>query len=122
MSFSDISDFYIKTDTFPGYDINRVENVAFEDVIVAKVELILLTNKGECTDPDFGADIPRYLWKTKFPVSTIQQEIQEQFQKYIPELSISDYKIEVRVLSGNFQDIGIVQIFLGIRNVNILFK
>jgi phage baseplate assembly protein W len=119
---NDLSDFYIKTNTFPGYDSTRVENVAFEDVIVAKVELILLTNKGECTDPDFGADIPRYLWKTKFPVSTIKQEIQEQFQKYIPELSTSDYKIEISVIQGKTQDIAAVQIFLGIRNINVIFR
>lgn len=118
----DQSDFYIKTDKFPGYDPNRVENVAYEDVIVSKVELILLTNKGECTDPDFGADIPQFLWKTKFPASTIQQNIQEQFLKYIPELSNQDYKIDVSIVPGTHSDIALISINLGVKNINVLFK
>lgn len=119
---TDQSDFYIKTSKFPGYDANRVENTAYEDVIVAKVEMILLTNKGECTDPDFGADIPQYLWKTKFPSSTIQQNIQEQFSKYIPELNNQDYKITVSIVPGTHSDIGLIQCWLGIKNINVLFK
>lgn len=119
---SSISDFYIKTTKFPGYDANRVENTAYEDVIVAKIEMILLTNKGECTDPNFGADIPQYLWKTKFPSSTIQENIQDQFSRYIPELNNQDYKITVSIVPGTHSDIGLINIALGIKNINILFK
>lgn len=118
----DISDFYIKTSKFPGYDENRVINTAFEDVIVAKIEMILLTNKGECTDPNFGADVVKFLWHTRFPSSTIQQNIIEQFQTYIPELSPKDYQIKVYILKGKVQDIGCIQVDLGIKKVNALFK
>lgn len=118
----DISDFYIKTSKFPGYDATRITNTAFEDVIVAKVEMILLTNKGESTDPNFGADIVKYLWQTKFPSSTIQQNIIQQFQTYIPELSSNDYQIKVYILKGKTSDIGVVSVDLGIKRVNVLFK
>ncbi len=118
----DISDFYIKTSKFPGYDATRVTNTAFEDVIVSKVEMILLTNKGECTDPNFGADIVKYLWQTKFPSSSIQLNIIQQFQTYIPELSQKDYEVKVYILKGKVSDIGCVQVNLGVRRVNVLFK
>lgn len=118
----DFSDFYIKPTKAKGYDPDRVENVTYEDVIVSKVEMILLTIKGETTDPRFGADIPLYLWKTKFPSTTIQQSIQEQFIRYIPELNQADYRINVYILPGKLQDVGVVSIDLGIRSVNVIYS
>lgn len=118
-----IEDLYIKNNKYPDYDEFRLTNSAFEDVIVSKIEMILLTNKGDCTDPDFGADIPKYLWKTRFPASNIQQNIQDQFRKYIPELNSQDYKINVYIFNGSSGiDIGVIQILLGIKNVNFLYK
>lgn len=117
-----ITDLYIKTKKFPGYDANRVINTGFEDVIVSKVEMILLTNKGECTDPNFGADIVKYLWQTKFSSTTIQQNIIEQFQSYIPELSPQDYEIKVYIVKGTHSDIAVCSVNLGIARVNAIFK
>jgi hypothetical protein len=119
----DISDIYIKGKFDPNYDKFKVENVTFIDTVVAKIYMILMTNKGEIFgSPDFGADIPKYLWKTKFPASTIEANIIEQFAQYIPELSIGDYKITVYILPGKTQDIGVVNIDLGVTSVSTLFK
>lgn len=117
----DISDLYIKWDRLPGYDETRLENVSLLDTIVSKIEMILLTNKGECIDPDFGADIPKYLWQTKFPASTIKQNIEDQIQKYVPELTNSDFKVNVYILPGKVQDIGVVEVSLGIKRIGVLF-
>jgi hypothetical protein len=119
----DISDLYVKGPNDPGFVPEQMENVTFVDTVVAKIYMILLTNKGDVFgDPDFGADIPKYLWKTKFPASTLQSNIQQQFATYIPELSSGDYKITVYILPGAVQDIGIVNIDLGIASVNTMFK
>lgn len=118
-----ISDFYIKGEGDPLYDDTRIENVTFIETVVAKLYMILLTNKGDVYGfPDFGADIPKYLWKTKYPASTIKQNIEEQISLYVTELSEEDYNIDVMILPGNYQDIGVVQIDLGISNVNVLFR
>ena len=119
----DISDIYIKGTRDPFYNEFKTENVTFIDTVVAKIYMILLTNKGDVFgNPDFGADIPKYLWKTKFPASTIESNIEAQFGLYIPELNVSDYKINVYIMPGNTQDIGVVNIDLGVTNVNTLFK
>jgi len=119
----DISDFYIKGERDPLYDDNRLENVTFLETVIAKLYMILLTNKGDVYgDPNFGADIPKFLWKTKYPASTIKTNIEEQIEQHIPELTRNDYEIDVYILPGNYQDIGIVQIDLGISNVNVLFR
>lgn len=117
----DISDLYIKWDRLQGFDATRIENVSLLDTIVSKIEMILLTNKGECIDPDFGADIPKYLWRTKFPASTIKQNIEDQIQKHVPELTSGDYKINVYILPGKIQDIGVVNVDLGIKRIGVLF-
>lgn len=119
----DISDLYIKSSKDPFFDSTKIENVTFIDTVVAKIYMILMTNTGDVFgNPLFGADIPKYLWKTKFPASTIEDNIRGQFAQFIPELMVSDYKINVYILPGKTQDIGVVQIDLGITSVNALFK
>lgn len=119
----DLSDIYIKGKHDPNYDSLRVENTTFIDTVVAKIYMILMTNTGDVFGyPEFGADIPKYLWQTKFPASTIEDNIRTQFIRYIPELLISDYKITVSILSGKIQDIGIVEVSLGVTSINALFK
>ena len=118
-----ISDFYIKGNNDPGFINNQIEATSFIDTVISKIYIILLTNKGDVlSDPHFGADITMYLWKTKFPASTIVDNIKSQFSKYIPELSASDYLINVYIIPGTGEDIGIVNINLGIANVNFLYK
>jgi len=119
----DISDLYIKGKFDPYFDSTRTENVTYIDTIIAKIYMILLTNKGDVFgSPDFGADIAKYLWKTKFPASTIENNIRAQFTQFIPELNIGDYKVIVYILPGKSSDIGVVSIDLGITAVNLLFK
>lgn len=123
MALVDRSDIYIKGKKDPNFNSFRMENVTYLDTVIAKIQMILLTNKGDVMgDPDFGADIPLFLWKTKFPASTIKNSLQDQFIKYIPELPNSDYKINVYILPGKVVDIGVINIDLGIDKVNVLFK
>lgn len=119
----DISDIYIRSSNDPLFNSNIVENISISDVIMSKIQMILFTNKGEViSDPDFGADIPMFLWKTRFPASTIKSDIEEQITKYIPELAPGQYKINVYILPGTVQDIGIIQIDLGVANFSAIFK
>jgi hypothetical protein len=120
---TDISDIYIKGTTDPFYNETQIETTTFLDTVISKMYVILMTNKGDVLgNPDFGADIPKYLWKTSFPATTIQDSIKEQFEEHIPELSTNDYIINVYILSGTVQDIGIINIDLGVNNVNIIYK
>lgn len=119
----DISDLYIKGTTDFGFDPDKLENTTFLETVISKIYMILMTNKGDVFgDINFGGDIPKYLWKTKFSATTIKSNLQDQFVQYIPELATGDYKINVYILPGNVQDIGIVNITLGVADVNIMFK
>lgn len=119
----DISDLYIKGNRDKLYDSNKIENNNFIDTVITKIYMVLMTNKGDVMgDPNFGADVAKFLWKTKFPSSTIKTNIEEQFVTYIPELKSSDYKINVYILQGKIQDIGVINISLGVTSLNVLFK
>lgn len=119
----DLSDLYIKGTKDPGFIENRLENQTFLDTVIAKIYMILMTNKGEVLgDPNFGADVPKYLWKTKFPASTLQNEIVDQITVYVPELNVRDYKVNVYILPGKTQDVGVIEINLGVTSAVILYK
>lgn len=120
----DISDLYIKSPTDPNYDENMIETTSFIDTVISKLYLILFTQRGEVFgQPNFGADIPKYLWKTKFPADQIKADIIQQISLYIPELSSNDYSVNVYILPSNTNyDIAVVSVNLGISSVNALFK
>lgn len=119
----DISDIYIKDSKDPGFTENKLENQTFVDTVIAKIYMILMTNKGEVLgNPNFGADVPKYLWKTMLPASTLQNEITDQITQYVPELSPNDYKVNVYILPGKTQDVGVIEINLGITSAVVLYK
>jgi len=119
----DISDIYIRSEKDPLFNSGVAETTSFIDGVVAKLHMILFTRKGEVFgDPEFGADIPTYLWKTRFPASTIQNEVEEQIQRYCPELSSNMYTVRVYIVEGTHQDVGVVEVNLGTANVSALFK
>lgn len=119
----DISDLYIKGPKDPGFNETQIENQTFIDTVIAKIYMILMTNKGDILgDADFGADIPKYLWKTKFPASTLQSNVVDQISKYVPELTPRDYKINVYILPGTGSDIGVIEVNLGVASTVILYK
>lgn len=119
----DLSDIYIKGVKDPGYNETKLENQTFLETVIAKIYMILMTNKGEVLgDENFGADVPKYLWKTKFPASTLQNEIIDQITKYIPELNIRDYKVNVYILPGKTQDVGVIEVNLGVASTVVFYK
>lgn len=117
------SDLYIKNENDPLYDDNALETKTRLQLLISKLYMILLTNKGTVLgDQNFGADIPKYLWKTKFPSSTIQNDIVAQIARYIPELNQNDYKVKVYILPGSHQDIGIIEVNINGATINVLYK
>lgn len=90
------TDIYILYKGHPKYN----DSAAIEDdlirLIIQKYQLVLFTNKGEMYgDPDFGADIRKYLHQTKVSAEYIKKEIYNQIQSYIPELVNLTYSIDI---------------------------
>ena len=70
--------------------------------------MLLFTNKGELLgDPDFGCDLPRILFQTKVSSQGVKKVILQQIDKYIPELSTTNFQLETTIFEDpeNYQDV-----------------
>lgn len=120
---ADFVDFYIKGSDNVGFNPTQLENKYYIDVIVSKISMLLLANDSDVYgEEDYGTNIIHFLWKTSFPASTIQQRIVNQIQNFIPELDSSQYNVNVSILSGTVEDIGIVVVNVGETSINFLFN
>lgn len=123
MPTADIKDFNIRYKGHPKYNINRIVEDRTMEFIIQKLEMVLMTNKGEVMDDyDFGANLEYYLWSTKVPVNKIENEIQEQINIYIPEMNKLDYTINIELFQGTIRDILKVNIKIKESELNFILK
>jgi hypothetical protein len=118
----DFKSFYIKYPGHPGYNSKKIVEDDVVGVIVNKVEMILFTNKGEVYgQPDLGADLYKYLHKTKVSSDFVKEEIIKQLDMFVPELTNLMYKLEVTIIPGTLQDMMLIDFTLNGVNINAIF-
>jgi len=118
----DFKSFYIKYPGHPGYNSKKVIEDDAIGVIVNKVEMILFTNKGEVYgNPDLGANLYNYLHQTNVSADFVKSEINDQINKYVPELTNLMYKLEVNILPGTVQDVMLIDFTLNGIRINAIF-
>ncbi len=108
MAEFDFKDHYIGYSGHPRFIINKIIEDDAIRVIIQKYEMILFTNKGELLgDPDFGCDLPRILFQTKVSAQGVKKVILQQIDKYIPELSTTNFQLETSIFEDpeNYQDV-----------------
>lgn len=123
MAFN-FTDFYIKYPGHPKFNENEFIEDEIINVIVQKLEMILFTGKGEMLgDPDFGADLDRFLHETRVSANFVERQINEQIFEYIPELETITYELEVTFAENpsSFSDIMFVNITFKEVEVNTFF-
>jgi phage baseplate assembly protein W len=98
MAELDFKDHYIGYPGHPKFQLNKIIEDDALRVIVQKYEMIIFTNKGELLgDPDFGCDLILLLHQTKISSQGVKSTIQKQIRKYIPELDLTNYGLEVKI-------------------------
>jgi hypothetical protein len=108
MAELDFKDHYIGYAGHPRFVVNKIVEDDLIRVIIQKYEMILFTNKGELLgDPDFGCDLPRLLFQTKVSAQGVKKIILQQIQKYIVELSNTNFGLQVTFFQDpeNYQDV-----------------
>ena len=114
--------FYIKYPGHPGYNSLKIIEDDVIGIIVNKIEMILFTNKGEVYgNPDLGADLYNYLHQTNVSADFVENEINDQIERYVPELTNTMYKLEVNILPGTLQDVMLINFTLNGITVNAIF-
>ena len=108
MAELDFKDHYIGYVGHPRFVVNKIVEDDLIRVIIQKYEMILFTNKGDLLgDPDFGCDLPRLLFQTKVSAQGVKKIILQQIQKYITELSNTNFGLQATFFQDpeNYQDV-----------------
>ncbi len=121
-TYEDISNLYIKYPGHPTYSSGVLECSDTLDGLIQKLEMIVFTNKGETSDPNFGADMERMLWSTNLSSERIRDEVITQIATYIPELPSGMYDVSVEIYEGTYRDIGVINITINGDNFVALFS
>lgn len=115
--------FYITSEQHPKYKTGEIVVDDPMRVIVNKIEMVLFTNKGDFAgDVDFGANLSFYLWQTRVSVEYLRKIIQEQFDKYIPEMRTFNTTLNLELSEGSYQDILFIDITLNEVEVKAIFR
>lgn len=113
MAAFDFTDFYILYNGHPRYTPGEINENELVNVIVQKYEVMLFTNQGEVLgDPNFGANLLELLYETNVSGEFVRSRINEQIQRYIPELYRMNYNLNVVFAQDpeRFQDIMFVNL------------
>lgn len=118
------TDFYIKFPGHPKFNDTEIIEDEIVKVIVQKIEMVLFTNKGELLgDPEFGGDLPRYLFDTNVNADFVKGELSQQFSRYIPELDDIGYELNVTFSKNpvEFSDMMFIDVKVRDAEVNAFF-
>jgi len=121
----DWKDFTIRWDGHQKYIEGKLYEDNLIEVIVQKIEMILFTKQGEVYGEDgdgLGANIEYYLWETKISNEIIKSKIVHQINKYIQELNIIGYELDIKILPGTFRDILEINVFVKGYNLFFIFN
>jgi len=120
---NDIRDFYIKNSENSKYKDGEIIIQKEIELIINKIEMILFTNPGDVlSDINFGLGLEKYLWSTNVSTEYIQNDIQNQFNNYIPELQKYTHSIDLQMMEGTIQDILVINIIINDINITVVFK
>jgi hypothetical protein len=117
------TDIYIRSDRHANYSPDLIINDTPLDIIVAKLEMIMYTRKGEVLgDVDFGADLEFYLYKTQVDARFVEDVLREQINTYITELNTLPYQLQVTFIqTPELSDALLVKVFLYEAEISALF-
>lgn len=123
MPAKNTKDLNIRGINHPKYNSTRILEDRPIELIIQKLENILFSNKGDVFgDPDFGCDLQFYLWRTDAPKESIQRNIHEQINKYIPEINQYNYSVNLDLYQGTVKDIMYVNIKIEETSVTVIYK
>ena len=123
MSSLNSRDLNIRYNGHPKYNQYRVLEDRPIELIIQKLEMLLLTNRGDVLgDPNFGCNLEHHLWRTDTPNDSIQKNIYEQIYTYIPEINNYKFSVKVELYEGTVRDIMNINIKIEDNAVNFLMK
>ena len=98
-----IRELYTRPSTDPQYEKETIESRSELENLLAKVRMILGTTHGEVLgDYNLGIDLEKLVFTTNLPVASLEQEIADQFSKYVNYTG--RYSVTPKVKFGHHAD------------------
>lgn len=121
----DFKDLTIRWFGHQKYNSKKIVEDDVLEVIVQKLEMILFTNKNDILGQDsvdLGVDIEKYLWKTTLASDVIKGEITQQINKFVPELQVIGYDLDIQIFEGLYRDMMELNFIIKGKNIDFLFR
>lgn len=82
----------------PKYNPNYLETNDKLEAVIAKIKMILYTNRGEVLgEPELGMDLEDYLFEKRIDEKEIRDRFYSQVARFIPE---REYKLDLEISHG----------------------
>lgn len=108
MAAFDYTDFYILDSSFNKFNDTELIEDDLIRLIIQKYQILVYTNQGDVLgDLNLGTNLLELLYETKLAAGPIQEQINQQINAYIPEISSTPYDLQVVFEQDpeNFQEI-----------------
>lgn len=108
-----INEIYSRVPTDAFFQNDKLEVKDEIEALIGKIRMIMLTRKGDLLgNPDFGVDLEQFIFETFFDKGAIQNEIQVQFAKYLPEMLRYEIASNAYLTEGEYRNDIIIDIFI----------
>lgn len=108
-----LKEIYAKDPQDIAYQDNIIDHSDAYEAALSKIRMILYTKPGEVLgDPNFGVNLEEYVFALNASNKTIENSIQEQIIRYVPESEFMDISVSVSFQQGNTHDICYIDIKL----------
>jgi hypothetical protein len=124
-NIGNIQDFTIRWNGHQKYKSGKIIEDQVIEVIIQKLEMILFTGKDQVLGQDsegFGANLEKFLWETKVSGDLIKNIIVKQINRWIQELVLIGYELDIKIFEGTFRDIMEINFLIKGYNVDFIFQ
>ncbi len=118
-------DHYIGFVGHPKFIVNKVIEDEPIRVIVQKYEVLIFTNKGDVLgDPNCGCDLLKLLYETRISAQSVKSIIIDQINRYISEISKTNYDLKVSFVENpdRYQEIMVIEFQIGEYEVSAIIS
>lgn len=97
---------YIKTNGDPNYDPTKLQSDSRIATLLAQIDVILFTRKGEVLgEPGLGCNLEDLVYVLSYNDSQIKNEIEQQLNRYVPLAVLMNVSVDVEFdTSSNDRD------------------
>lgn len=106
-------EFYIKSVDDPNFDKSKLQSESKVAQLVAQLEVLLFTNKGDVFgDPEFGCGLEELIFELSYNDTQILSEIMGQISKYCPLARELNTNVTVSYERGDDRDAILIDVLI----------